>query len=90
MSFSGFAVLAVGFILPSLKLSEYRVLTWPGNLILTSSFVSIHIAQLILIPRAFQGPKGRMNAETEFGFGQILVFFMILQLFIEFTSGLYR
>ncbi|KAF1948259.1 hypothetical protein CC80DRAFT_498330 [Byssothecium circinans] len=39
--------------------------------------------------RAFRGPAGKISPELELGFGQVLMFFMILQLLVEFGNGLW-
>ena len=67
----------------------YRMSTWTVYLLASTALVVFHYVQLIYIMRAFRGPTGRMNPELEFGFGQLLMFFMILQLFVEFGIGLW-
>lgn len=88
-------VSSVAIVIPIVSSSKpktfymYRMSTWLVYLLFSTSVVIFHYVQLIYIMRAFRGPTGRMNPELEFGFGQLLIFFMILQLFVEFGMGLW-
>ncbi len=71
------------------RLVRFRITIWLATLCWVVAFVVFHYVQLRYISRAFRGPSGRMDVELQLGFGQLLVFFMILQLLVEFGVGFY-
>ncbi|KAF2474148.1 uncharacterized protein BDR25DRAFT_351680 [Lindgomyces ingoldianus] len=84
----GLVFFLAGALIKSEGFVVYRMSSWAGYILMSTVLVIFHYVQLIHITRAFRGPIGRMNPELEFGFGQLLMFFMILQLFVEFGIGL--
>ncbi|OAL52640.1 hypothetical protein IQ07DRAFT_598228 [Pyrenochaeta sp. DS3sAY3a] len=68
---------------------DYKVSRWLIALAISVGFVVAQFVQLIYIMRAFRGPARKMDSEIELGFGQVLMFFMILQLVAEFGRGLW-
>ena len=58
---------------------------WLVTVLLDSSFVAFQYVGIDKLTKTFQGYSGPLSTELEFSFGQLIVFFMILQLIIEFA-----
>jgi len=65
------------------------LITWVITFLSVSAFVGFQYYHIREITRTFQGGSGPMSGELLFGFGQLMVFFMIFQLLVEFCVALY-
>jgi hypothetical protein len=64
--------------------NRHSIIVWFGTFLLTSALVAIELYQITRIRAVFQQGSTPMSAESQYGFGQIMVFFMIFQLLVEF------
>lgn len=76
---------------PILKLVAplFSILSWPVTFVTAISILSLQSITLYGITEKFQAKSQRMSSENQFGFGQFLVFFLVLQLILDFSIALY-
>jgi hypothetical protein len=78
---SAFAI----FALPIAKRSP--LIAWIGTTVSAIILVQFAILSILAMRAKFQ-PSGTLNTESQFGFGQIMVFFMIFQLVVDFSIAM--
>ncbi|KAF4343117.1 hypothetical protein FBEOM_2939 [Fusarium beomiforme] len=66
-----------------------RSLRWVWTTLLSITSLVFQSIQLYAIQSAFQNQSGSTNSETQYGFGQLLVFFMVFQLALELLIALH-
>jgi hypothetical protein len=66
-----------------------RSLRWLWTTLLSITSLVFQSIQLYAIQSAFQNQSGSTNSETQYGFGQLLVFFMVFQLVLELLIALH-
>ncbi|KAF2190331.1 hypothetical protein K469DRAFT_682436 [Zopfia rhizophila CBS 207.26] len=67
---------------------QSRVTTWLFTFCCIIVHVGCQAAILFTIRNGLYRHQSRTNSELEFGFGQLMVLFMVFQLVVEFTKGL--
>jgi hypothetical protein len=67
----------------------FSLLSWPITMVMAATIISLQSFSLYRITVIFQAKSQQMSSESQFGFGQLLVFFMVFQLITDFGIALY-
>ncbi|KAM5526781.1 hypothetical protein FOXYSP1_20770 [Fusarium oxysporum f. sp. phaseoli] len=84
-----FARLIKGFLGQHPAFLRLRSFRWVSTTLLSIISLVFQSIQIYAIQSAFQNQSGSKNSETEYGFGQLLVFFMVFQLVLELLIALH-